>query len=132
MDTVMPTRRHDMPYGAQVTPHGVDFRLWAPGGDGWFELSVSAASSGTRYRYDAKGMMILANDANEARHLGPSQYVAQWNDDIHHALHVLCSGETDGYFADYADQPLRHLGGCLAQGLLAPWSVLWTLEEGQP
>lgn len=60
--------------------------------------------------------LILENDANEAHHLGRGRYVAQWNDDLHHALHVLCTGETDGYYADYADAPIRHLGRCLAEG----------------
>lgn len=60
--------------------------------------------------------LILENDANQARFLGPTQYVAQWNDDIHHALHVLASGEKDGYYADYADQPLHYLGRCLTEG----------------
>jgi len=60
--------------------------------------------------------LTLENDANEARHLGPGHYAAQWNDDIHHALHVLCTGETDGYYVDYADDPVRHLGRCLAEG----------------
>ena len=41
---------------------------------------------------------------------------AQWNDDVHHALHVITTGETDGYYADYADQPVRRLGRCLAEG----------------
>lgn len=27
----------------------------------------------------------------------------QWADDVHHALHVLLTGETQGYFADFAD-----------------------------
>jgi len=60
--------------------------------------------------------LILENDANEARHLGAGRYAAQWNDDIHHALHVLAAGETDGYYADYADAPARHLGRCLTEG----------------
>jgi 1,4-alpha-glucan branching enzyme/maltooligosyltrehalose trehalohydrolase len=60
--------------------------------------------------------LVLENDANEARLLGPGGYTAQWNDDCHHALHVLCTGETDGYYADYSDQPIRHLGRCLAEG----------------
>lgn len=62
--------------------------------------------------------LILENDANEARYLGhgPRQYIAQWNDDIHHALHVLATGETDGYYVDYADAPIRRLGRCLAEG----------------
>jgi len=60
--------------------------------------------------------LILENDRNEARYLGRGGYAAQWNDDIHHALHVLCTGEADGYYTDYADAPLRHLGRCLAEG----------------
>jgi 1,4-alpha-glucan branching enzyme/maltooligosyltrehalose trehalohydrolase len=60
--------------------------------------------------------LVLENDANEARYLRPGRYAAQWNDDIHHALHVLTTGETDGYYADYAEAPIRHLGRCLAQG----------------
>ncbi|MDT3706130.1 MAG: malto-oligosyltrehalose trehalohydrolase [Thiobacillus sp.] len=60
--------------------------------------------------------LVLENDANEARYLGPGRYAAQWNDDIHHALHVLVTGETDGYYVDYADAPIRHLGRCLAEG----------------
>ncbi|OYZ26996.1 MAG: malto-oligosyltrehalose trehalohydrolase [Hydrogenophilales bacterium 17-64-65] len=60
--------------------------------------------------------LVLENDANEARYLGAGRYAAQWNDDIHHALHVLATGEADGYYADYADAPARHLGRCLAEG----------------
>ena len=28
---------------------------------------------------------------------------AQWNDDGHHVLHTLLTGEREGYYADYAD-----------------------------
>ena len=31
----------------------------------------------------------------------PRWYTAQWNDDVHHVLHVAASGETKGYYADY-------------------------------
>lgn len=60
--------------------------------------------------------LILENDANSARYLEQELYVAQWNDDIHHALHVLATGERDGYYMDYADDPVRHLGRCLTEG----------------
>ena len=33
------------------------------------------------------------------------QYRAQWNDDYHHAWHVLLTGERDGYYRDYAAEP---------------------------
>ncbi len=41
---------------------------------------------------------------------------AQWNDDFDHAAHVLLTGERDGYYADNADAPTRHLGRCIAEG----------------
>jgi len=61
--------------------------------------------------------LVLENDRNEAHYLGPCA-TAQWNDDLHHAAHVLLSGETDGYYADYADRPLARLGRALAEGFV--------------
>ena len=63
--------------------------------------------------------LILENDDNAARFLDrrePGHYDAQWNDDLHHALHVLVTGEAAGYYGDYAATPLAHLGRCLAEG----------------
>jgi maltooligosyltrehalose trehalohydrolase len=60
--------------------------------------------------------LVLENDANQARFLGAGRYDAQWNDDAHHAYHVLATGESDGYYAAYADAPARHLARCLAEG----------------
>ena len=45
---------------------------------------------------------------------------SQWNDDFHHALHVILTGEQDGYYIDYADRPLDHLGRVLAEGFALP------------
>ena len=65
--------------------------------------------------------LVLENDRNEARYLRdePGREVcctAQWNDDFHHACHVIATGETVGYYVAYADDPLRHLARCLTQG----------------
>ncbi len=66
--------------------------------------------------------LILENDRNQARYLQRTKscrvqaYSAQWNDDIHHALHVLITGERDGYYSDYSDRPLSQLGRCLIEG----------------
>lgn len=61
--------------------------------------------------------LVLENDRNDARYLErPEKYKAQWNDDIHHALHVLVTGETDGYYGDYSDKPVLHLIRCLTEG----------------
>jgi len=60
--------------------------------------------------------LVLENDNNEARFLAPGLFRAQWNDDLHHALRVLTTGERDGYYADYADRPVQWLGRTLAEG----------------
>jgi len=41
---------------------------------------------------------------------------AQWNDDVHHCLHVLLTGETTGYYGDYSEQPHQLLCRALAEG----------------
>ncbi|PWT72070.1 MAG: malto-oligosyltrehalose trehalohydrolase [Proteobacteria bacterium] len=65
--------------------------------------------------------LVLENDDNAAGRLGRGPgdagcYDAQWNDDLHHCFHVLLAGERDGYYADYADQPLRKLTRALTEG----------------
>lgn len=66
--------------------------------------------------------LILENGQNMARYLvydrcgEPQFYNAQWNDDWHHSIHVLATGEQDGYYSDYADKPSWYLGRCLAEG----------------
>jgi malto-oligosyltrehalose trehalohydrolase len=63
--------------------------------------------------------LILENDRNEAHYLAHGEArcaPAQWNDDMHHACHVIATGESDGYYADYTADPVGHLGRCLAEG----------------
>lgn len=45
-----------------------------------------------------------------------SLHSGEWNDDFHNAAHVLATGETEGYYADFADDPLGLLGRALAEG----------------
>jgi malto-oligosyltrehalose trehalohydrolase len=59
--------------------------------------------------------LVLEHDGNVASHLRHG-FNAQWNDDGHHALHVLLTGESEGYYADYAQAPAQHLARCLAEG----------------
>jgi maltooligosyltrehalose trehalohydrolase len=59
--------------------------------------------------------LVLENEANDASYLR-GHYDAQWNDDLHHALHVVLTGESAGYYADYADAPVRRLGRSLGEG----------------
>ncbi|HEX4334204.1 MAG TPA: malto-oligosyltrehalose trehalohydrolase [Usitatibacter sp.] len=64
--------------------------------------------------------LVLENDRNEARLLdasgGRPHATAQWNDDWHHAAHVLVTGERDGYYRDYAKEPAARLARALAEG----------------
>ena len=51
--------------------------------------------------------LIAESDLNDpklitSREAGGYGLTAQWCDDIHHALHVMLTGETQGYYADFA------------------------------
>lgn len=61
--------------------------------------------------------LVLEHDGNVADHLR-RDFDAQWNDDAHHVLHALLTGERDGYYADYADRPARHLARALSEGFV--------------
>jgi maltooligosyltrehalose trehalohydrolase len=84
--------------------------------------------------------LILENADNQSHYLRrdsanvPILYDAQWNDDIHHALHVLVTGETDGYYSDYAKQPLKQLGRCLTEGFAyqGDYSEYHNASRGEP
>src|SRR6202035_4621381 len=66
--------------------------------------------------------LVLENDDNRASLLDPStnpphgRYRAQWNDDYHHAWHVILIGERTGYYEDYAADPRAHLSRVLSAG----------------
>jgi malto-oligosyltrehalose trehalohydrolase len=59
--------------------------------------------------------LVLEHDGNVADHLRHG-FDAQWNDDAHHVLHVLLTGQADGYYADYAERPAERLARCLGEG----------------
>jgi malto-oligosyltrehalose trehalohydrolase len=61
--------------------------------------------------------LVLENDANVASHLR-RDFDAQWNDDAHHVLHVLLTGEKEGYYEDYAEDPAGKLAKSLAEGFV--------------
>ena len=81
--------------------------------------------------------LILENDDNDARRyerapmartlieptpmgrapMGkPRHFTAQWNDDLHHALHHLLTGETDGPYQDFVSSPGSGSGSSLGSG----------------
>jgi maltooligosyltrehalose trehalohydrolase len=63
--------------------------------------------------------LLVENESNDPRRLTrraaePERFTAQWNDDIHHVLHVAATHETSGYYAAYGRTEL--LGRALAEG----------------
>lgn len=65
--------------------------------------------------------LVLENDENGARFLEqtPSRlYDAQWNDDIHHVLHVMLTGEREGYYAGFINQVTEKLTRALTEGFV--------------
>ncbi len=85
--------------------HAIPERDWLP------ELAEAV-----RHQFGERHVhLMLENDHNDAALL-ERDFTAQWNDDAHHALHVLLSGETSGYYADYAERPADMLRRCLQEG----------------
>jgi maltooligosyltrehalose trehalohydrolase len=66
--------------------------------------------------------LVLENDDNRSSLLDPAtpapsgRYRGQWNDDYHHAWHVLLTGETHGYYGDYARKTKKMIARMLAHG----------------
>src|SRR5215469_534719 len=57
-------------------------------------------------RLGRKVHIIAENDRNDARALWPVEaggfgFDSQWNDDFHHAVHALVTGERAGYYQDF-------------------------------
>jgi maltooligosyltrehalose trehalohydrolase len=80
-------------------------------------------------------MLIAESDLNDPRLVTPREaggygLAAQWCDDLHHALHVALTGETQGYYADF--------DGALAQTLRSAffhagtWSSFRGRTHGKP
>jgi maltooligosyltrehalose trehalohydrolase len=68
--------------------------------------------------------LVLENDDNRVSLLDAEKnpphgkYRAQWNDDYHHAWHVLLTGETQGYYSDYTRSPRSDIARALASGFV--------------
>jgi maltooligosyltrehalose trehalohydrolase len=72
-----------------------------------------------RSRFRRPVHLVLENESNDSRRLArhggkADRYTAQWNDDIHHVLHVAATHESSGYYAAYGGAEL--LGRALAEG----------------
>jgi 1,4-alpha-glucan branching enzyme/maltooligosyltrehalose trehalohydrolase len=67
--------------------------------------------------------LVVENENNDSdllkrdRNGAPTLYTAQWNDDIHHVLHIAATEETFGYYGDYTAEA-DNLGKALAEGFV--------------
>jgi maltooligosyltrehalose trehalohydrolase len=68
-----------------------------------------------------KVQVIPESDLNDVRVINPVEFGghgldAQWNDDFHHALHTLITGERKGYYCDFGR--LEHLEKAFREGFV--------------
>jgi len=81
--------------------------------------------------------LIAESDLNDPRLITPREaggygLTAQWCDDLHHALHVALTGETGGYYTDFARPGA--LAGTLRHAFLhaGTWSSFRGRTHGRP
>ena len=107
---------HRMPFGAEMRPDGVRFRLWAPDaqsvtlgiegagapkeialrpdGDGWCQALVADAAPGMRYRYRVNGDLWVPDPASRFQ-----------PDDVHGASEVIDPAAYEWTCADWRGRP---------------------------
>ncbi len=76
---------------------------------------------------DKKGRkfyLIAESDLNDARVIIPREaggygLDAQWNDDFHHSLHTILTGEKNGYYMDFGK--IEHYVNALREGFVYSW-----------
>lgn len=81
------------------------------------EMAVEVAALSAHQRRPLT--LIAESDLNDPRLIRPREaggygLDAQWSDDFHHAVHVALTGETSGYYADFA--PLSALAKVCERG----------------
>jgi maltooligosyltrehalose trehalohydrolase len=84
-----------------------------------FLADLSVGTHDLAKRTNRKLWLIAESDLNDARVLrdvtgGGFGMDAQWSDDFHHAVHVLLTGERNGYYADFGG--IRALATTLREG----------------
>ena len=80
-------------------------------------LDEVAAHVRAKIEPDRHVHLVLENEFNVASHLRGG-FDAQWNDDLHHVLHVLLTGESEGYYIDYVEDVVAKLARGLAEGFV--------------
>ncbi len=57
-------------------------------------------------------------------------FTGEWNDDFHNAAHVFATGETQGYYQDFANEPEKLLARTLAEGFAYQGEI--SQQTGKP
>jgi maltooligosyltrehalose trehalohydrolase len=65
---------------------------------------------------DGRRVHLVMEHEGNATHLLERGFDAQWDDDWHHAFHVLLTGENGAYYADFADAPMQALARAWREG----------------
>ncbi|MEU7843803.1 malto-oligosyltrehalose trehalohydrolase [Micromonospora sp. NPDC049114] len=98
------------------------------------ELAVSVESLSTHLGRPLS--LIAESDLNDPRLITPREaggfgLHAQWNDDAHHALHTLLTGERQGYYGDFGS--LETLSDVLTGGFFhaGTWSSFRNRHHGR-
>jgi maltooligosyltrehalose trehalohydrolase len=84
--------------------------------------------------------IVIENGNNVASLLDPAEnpprgkYRAQWNDDYHHAFHVLLTGESRGYYGDFQRSPIGDIARALGSGFIyqGEFAAFWSRRRGEP
>ncbi|UGY94220.1 malto-oligosyltrehalose trehalohydrolase [Streptomyces gobiensis] len=88
-----------------------------------FLAELSAAADALSAELHRPLFLIAESDQNDPRTIAPREnhglgLHAQWNDDLHHALHTALTGESHGYYADFARAPMAALAKTLTSAFL--------------
>ncbi|MGA7561794.1 MAG: malto-oligosyltrehalose trehalohydrolase [Desulfobaccales bacterium] len=86
-----------------------------------FLQELASAVHGQAERLNRRIYVIAESDLNDVRivrspELGGYGLDAQWNDDFHHALHTLLTGERTGYYEDFGR--IQDLAKAFAEGFV--------------
>jgi maltooligosyltrehalose trehalohydrolase len=84
------------------------------------ELALEA-----RQRFPGRHIHLATeDDRNMVRHIERDAsgavvlFDAEWNDDFHHAAHVVATGEEEGYYSEYVSDRLQKLARALTEGFI--------------
>ncbi|WP_233713193.1 malto-oligosyltrehalose trehalohydrolase [Amaricoccus solimangrovi] len=94
-----------------------------------------------RAAFPDRAIHLATEDNRNVTHLhergedgGVPLYTAEWNDDFHNAAHVIATGETEGYYIDFAEGHWEVFGRILAEGFgfQGEHSAFQDQRRGQP